>query len=203
MESVKRFSFCNTAIIIINVLVFFSMEVIDSTENVEFMLRYGAMYWPYIIEKKEYYRLFTYMFLHFGISHIFNNMLVMVAIGDHVERALGKIKYLCLYFLSGILAGIVSIVYNMLKGELAVGAGASGAIFGLVGAMVYIVLINKGRVEDLTSRQLALFVFFSFYGGLTSQGIDNAAHIGGFLAGFLLAVLLYRKPVYREEFREL
>lgn len=201
-DKVKKISFCNTILIIINVVIFCLLELIGSTNDIDFMVGHGAMFWPLVIENRQIYRLFSYMFLHFGFSHLFNNMLVMFAIGDIVERAVGKIKYLFIYFISGILAGLASMVYNIWQENIVVSAGASGAIFGLVGAMLYIVIINKGHVEDLSSRQLALFILFSLYGGFTSQGIDNIAHIGGFIAGFILAVLLYRKPVYKIDRKE-
>ena len=99
-----------------------------------------------------------------------------------------------IYFGSGIIAAISSISYNMYKGNVGFSIGASGAIFGVVGAILYILIVNKGHLEDISTRQIVLFVIFSLYGGYTSAGIDNIAHIGGFLGGLLIAVLLYRKP---------
>lgn len=187
------FSICNTALIILNVIVFLYIDLIGSSENTYFLLNHGALYWPAVIEQNEYYRLLTYMFLHGGIEHLVNNMIVLLFLGDNLERAAGKWRFLSMYFGSGILAGIVSLGYNMLNNNHAVSVGASGAIFGVVGAMAYIVMINKGRLENISTRQLIVFVIFSLYGGLTSQGVDNAAHIGGLVAGVFLALLLYRK----------
>ena len=194
----QYFSLCNTIIILLNVLIFIIVEVTGSSLDTGHMLKFGAMNWELALRWNEYYRLFTYMFLHFGISHLFNNMIVLAFVGENLEKEIGKIKYLIIYFGAGIIAGIVSMGYNMLKGSNAVSAGASGAIFGVVGAMVYVVAINKGRLEKISTRQLLLFVLLSFYGGLTSTGIDNAAHIGGFIAGVLLATLMYRRPKRRE-----
>ncbi|WP_330657376.1 rhomboid family intramembrane serine protease [Anaerocolumna aminovalerica] len=135
------------------------------------------------------------MYLHKNldtIDHLVNNMLVLFFIGDKLEKIVGKAKYLCIYFISGLLAGMASLGYNMVKNNYVVSAGASGAIFGVVGAMAFIVLINKGRIKDISSRQMVVFVLLSLYGGLTSQGIDNAAHIGGLLSGAILAAVLYR-----------
>ena len=83
---------------------------------------------------------------------------------------------------------------NLMTGSLSVGAGASGAIFGVVGGLVYAVGVNRGRLEDLTSRQLGVMILLTLYHGFTSMNIDNAAHIGGLAAGILLGILLYRKP---------
>ena len=85
---------------------------------------------------------------------------------------------------------------NMFKDEYSVSGGASGAIFGVVGALLVIVIKNRGQLEDLSSRQLMFFAGFSIYHGVTSAGIDNMAHISGFLIGALLGGLLYRRKRY-------
>jgi rhomboid protease GluP len=72
-------------------------------------------------------------------------------------------------------------------------AGASGAVFGIVGAMLFVVVKNKGKFEDIGVRQLILFLFLSLYSGIMSQEVDNVAHIGGLVAGFILAFFLYRR----------
>jgi rhomboid protease GluP len=164
------------------------------------MLGKGALSWYFVMKEKEYYRVLTSMFMHSDFGHLFNNMLVLLFVGDNLERAAGKYKYLFIYFGTGILAGITSISYNMWKenGQYLIdntvfSIGASGAIFGVVGAMLYIVAINRGRLEDISTRQMVLFVVFSLYGGITNTQIDQAAHVGGFLAGILLAAIVYRR----------
>ena len=123
-------------------------------------------------------------------------MLVLAYIGDNLERALGKVKYLVLYLAAGIGSSAVSAVWSMFKDEYSVSGGASGAIFGVVGALLVIVIKNRGQLEDLSSRQLMFFAGFSIDHGVTSAGIDNMAHISGFLIGALLGGLLYRRKRY-------
>lgn len=159
-----------------------------------FLLKCGALYAPAVLQG-EWYRLLTYQFLHSGIEHLINNMLILYFIGNALERYLGRIKFLILYFCSGILAGIGSIVYNSVCGNtFAVCIGASGAVFGVTGALLYLVLANRGNLQGLTRQQMLLFLGLSIYGGLIRQGVDNAAHVAGLAAGFLLALLLYRRP---------
>lgn len=186
----------NTIIIVINVVVFAVLTFLGDTTDVQFMHHHGANFWPSVIEEHEYYRLLTCTFIHFGISHLFNNMLVLAYIGDNLERALGKVKYLVLYLAAGIGSSAVSAVWSMFKDEYSVSGGASGAIFGVVGALLVIVIKNRGQLEDLSSRQLVFFAGFSIYHGVTSAGIDNMAHISGFLIGALLGGLLYRRKRY-------
>lgn len=190
----RKTAYVNTAIIIINVLCFLYLELQGSTENAGFMLAHGAMFAPLVVDHGQYYRLVTSVFMHFGVSHLMNNMLVLFVLGDNLERALGHVEYLIFYLLCGVGANLVSMTVNLMTGSLSVGAGASGAIFGVVGGLVYAVGVNRGRLEDLTSRQLGVMILLTLYHGFTSMNIDNAAHIGGLAAGILLGILLYRKP---------
>lgn len=184
----------NTIFIVANIIVYLLVYHTGLLGQSDYVLRKGALSWYMIKEEGEYYRIFSSMFLHSDFEHLINNMLVLFFVGDNLERAAGKIKYLIIYFGSGIIAAISSISYNMIKGQYVLSVGASGAIFGIVGAMGYILLVNKGRLEDISSRQIILFTVFSLYGGIANARIDNIAHIGGFLGGIILALLLYRRP---------
>lgn len=184
----------NGTLIILNILNFLYLELAGSTEDAYFMLEHGAMYGPFVLRGHEYYRLLTSVFMHFGINHIVNNMLVLFVLGDNLERALGKVKYLIFYLICGVGANVVSMLLEMPFEDWSVGAGASGAIFGVVGGLIYVVAVNRGRLEDLSTRQLVIMAAFSLYLGFTSTGVDNAAHVGGLIIGIILAALFYRKP---------
>lgn len=192
-DKIMRNAICTNIMVLINVVVFIVLEIQGSTLDSRFMLNSGAALAPLIIEYGQYYRLFTSMFLHFGVEHLFNNMLVLFFLGDNLERAVGKVKFVIIYLLSGLGASVLSCAYNYIKGEVVVSAGASGAIFGVIGALLYVVVINKGRLEDMTVSRISLLVLFSLYHGFTESGIDNTAHIGGFIGGIVLAVILYRR----------
>lgn len=195
MGSYKKKAYVNGGIIAANVIYFLYLEVVGSTLNNRFMIESGALYAPLVLIEGEYYRLITSIFMHFGINHLLNNMLVLFVLGDNMERALGSVKYLLFYFLSGIGGNIFSLVMNMgEQGYYVVSAGASGAIFGVVGGLVYAVVVNKGHLEDLSTSQLMILILFTLYHGFTNAGIDNAAHIGGLIAGVLLGIVFYRKP---------
>lgn len=198
MEEIKDFlrsrTVVNLTIVAANILVFLILEMGGNTNDVEYMLMHGASYAPWIQEYGEYYRLFTCMFLHFGIEHLFNNMLVLIFLGDTLERTIGKWKYLLLYLAGGVGASLISYGLELRSGDYAASAGASGAIFAVVGALLYIVIVNKGRLEDITGRRLLLMAGLTIFQGFTTIGVDNAAHIGGLVCGFLLGVILYRRP---------
>lgn len=184
---------CTTGLIVINVLVFFLLSLRGDTESGYFMLQYGAMYEPLVKEGHEYYRLITSLFLHFGIQHLLNNMVMLGALGYQLENEIGRIKFLLIYFISGIGGNLCSLYWNVSHGEQVISAGASGAIFGLMGALLYIVAVNRGRLGRLSGRGMLIMVALSLYFGLTSSGVDNSAHIGGLICGILITVLFYRR----------
>lgn len=192
---------CTTVLIVINVAVFLILSILGNTEDAVFMLHHGAMYEPLVTEGQEYYRLFTCMFLHFGITHLMNNMVMLGALGWNLEVEIGKIRFIIIYFISGLGGNILSLIAGISAGEVVVSAGASGAVFGLMGALLYVVIANRGRLGRLSGRGMIFMVILSLYFGLTSSGVDNMAHIGGLICGFFLAVILYRpKKVYYNEY---
>ena len=180
-------------LVAVNVILFFYLSFHGMTEDPVFMLEHGAMYVPYMMEGKDTYRLFTSMFLHFDLDHLINNMLMLVVLGKTLESEIGKIRFLLIYFGSGLAGNILSGYADTLTGNFTVSAGASGAVFGLVGALIYIAMRNKGQIGNLSGRGMIFMVGISLYVGFTSSGVDNLAHIGGLIVGFILAVLLYWK----------
>ena len=178
-------------LILLNILVFLIVEFTGSSQNTMHMLDCGAAFTPMIIQVGEYYRLFTCMFLHFGIYHIANNMLVLFVLGQRLEPVVGKIKFILIYLLGGLGGNIFSFIMEMKSADYAVSAGASGAVFAVMGAMLYVVIRNHGRIQDISVRQMVIMAGFSLYFGFTSTGVDNAAHVGGMACGFILAAVLY------------
>lgn len=184
------------ALVALNIVFFLWTEVNGSSEDIQNMYRWGAMYGPAITEDHEYWRLVTAAFLHFGISHIANNMFLLLLMGDRLERALGHVKYLILYLVSTVGANLFSMVLDLrLDPETfcrTVSAGASGAVFGVIGGLLWAVVRNRGRLEDLSARQMMIFAGLSFYYGLTAAGVDSKAHFGGLVTGFVMCMFLYR-----------
>ena len=193
MDDIKKFlktrKVMNSIMVLANMMVFIVMDWTGNTENTAYMLAHGASFVPKILEG-EYYRLFTSMFLHFGIGHFFNNMLVLVALGNILESRIGKVRYVIIYVIGGIAGNILSAFWEMQTGNYTVSAGASGAVFAVIGALLYIVLKNHHQEKAINLRGLFLMTTLMLLQGFTRQGIDNAAHIGGFAIGFLLAVPL-------------
>lgn len=189
-EKKEQRTICTIGLIAVNIGVFLIFTLLGKSEDVLFIQQYGAMYEPYVIEGHEYYRLLTSIFLHFGIEHLLNNMVMLGAIGYHLEPEIGRIRFLLVYFFSGIGGNICSLLFNVILGDVVVSAGASGAVFGLMGALLCTVIQNKGHIGRLNKRGVLVLVVLSLYLGLTSSGVDNAAHIGGLICGFILEAIL-------------
>ena len=194
----RRKAPCTAALIVVNVAVFIFLSFGGMTEDAYYMLQNGAMYLP-LLQQGEYYRMFTSIFLHFGFSHLVNNMLMLGVMGWQLELVTGRIKFLTIYFAAGLGGNVLSALAELRTGDYAVSAGASGAIFGIIGALLYIAVRNHGQIGNVSGQGILIMVALTLYYGFTSSGVDNFAHIGGLAAGFVLAVLLYRKR--DEEFR--
>lgn len=202
MEEIRKEP-VTVALILINVLVFIAVELTGTSQNAWHVLDYGAAYTPYIVQNGEVYRLFTSMFLHFGIEHLVNNMLVLFVLGSRLEQVIGKLRFLFIYLAGGMAGNIFSLILELRNQDFSVSAGASGAVFAVMGAMIYVVIRNKGWLGDLSMRQILVMAAFSLYFGFTSSGVDNAAHIGGMIAGFVLAVLIWHPRKKRDQQMEI
>ena len=157
------------------------------------LLGFGAMFGP-LIADGEYWRLFTAMFLHAGIEHLALNCLALFIFGRLVEMAYGHVRFLTIYILAGLAGSVASYLLN----TIAIGVGASGAIFGVLGALAAYFVVQKKVFGKMGQRDLTGVLFLAAINllyGLTSPGIDNWAHMGGFAAGFGLGLVL--APKYR------
>jgi len=144
-----------------------------------------ALYGPYVVRYKEYYRLITCAFLHGDILHLLFNSYALFVIGSQIENFMGKAKYIIIYFVSIIVASLFSILLT--KG---VSIGASGAIFGLMGALLYFGYHYRVYLGTVLKSQIIPLIIFNLLIGFISNAIDNYAHIGGLIGGALATMWL-------------
>ncbi len=177
-----------------NIAVFLAMALASGSImdfNGEVMVRFGANFGPFTLSG-EWWRLFTYMFLHGGLMHIAFNMWCLWDLGALCESLYGRWTYAAIYLLTGVAAGLASVGWN--PGTLSV--GASGAIFGLAGALIASFYLGEFSVPRIaiqgTLRSLLFFVGFNVLFGTMMSGIDNAAHGGGLVSGLILGALIAR-----------
>lgn len=139
-----------------------------------------------LIDKGQVWRLITCAFLHGGLIHIFFNMYALKILGPEIEYVYGKVKYLVIYLLSAIAASIFSYIF----GPQSVSVGASGAIFGLFGAMLIFGIKHRKQMGKAYMMNILQVIFVNVIIGISSSNIDNAAHFGGLIVGALIALLL-------------
>ncbi|MEJ8757726.1 rhomboid family intramembrane serine protease [Pontibacter sp. H259] len=187
----KEGYFITPILIIVNVMVFISMMVAGlgfiSFKSID-LLNWGGNMRHMVVTNGEWWRLLTNTFLHGGVMHVLMNMAALLFAAPLLEARLGKYKFALLYLISGIMASIASIWWY----SATVSIGASGAIFGLYGFMLAL-LINKVFPKEVNSPLLisaGIFTAINLVMGLFG-GIDNAAHIGGLITGFILGFGYY------------
>ena len=170
----------------------------DQIRFADLIYQWGAACRPFILNG-EWYRLFTSMFLHFGIYHLANNMAVLLFMGDMVENAVGHWKYLAIYLGSGLVGNLLSLYMDIQSQSNIVSAGASGAIYGIIGGVFVLMIKNKKQVREIVIRRLVFVIVVTIYYGSQAAQIDNAAHVGGLIGGIVLTVLftVHKKTTYR------
>ena len=149
------------------------------------LIEYGANL-DVLVKNGEYYRLLTSMFLHSGLLHLFFNMYALYIMGPQVESFFGKTKYLIIYLLSGISGSLLSVAFNVNT----VSVGASGAIFGLFGALLYFGYNYRGYLGNVIKSQILPVVIINLIFGFISTGVDVAGHIGGLIGGIIVSSVL-------------
>ena len=146
----------------------------------------GYSVWGPAIREGEYYRLFTGMFLHGGLVHLLFNCYALFVIGSQVENFLGRFKFLIIYLVSGISGALFSMIFG---GNYA-SIGASGAIFGLMGALVYFGYHYRVYLGNVIKSQIIPLILLNLCLGFMMSGVDNFAHIGGLIGGTLMTIAL-------------
>jgi len=167
------------------VVVWLVMELVGGSENPVVLVTFGANYGPAILDG-QFWRLFTSMFLHIGLAHLFFNAYALFIFGMEMERLYGPDRYIIVYVLSGLFGSLASFAS---RGPTVFSAGASGAIFGVIGMNLAYFMLHRqtfGRFGRQRVMNTLLIIGINLVFGFTVPGIDNLAHIGGLVAGLAL-----------------
>ena len=181
----KYVPYVTMALVLVNVLIFYIMGM---SGNYNEIVEKYAMYVP-AVENGEWYRIFTHMFLHADTGHLFNNMLMLAAVGYSIEDDFGHIKFSIIYFVGGLGACALSAYYDIATSQYVPSIGASGAIMAIFGAMI-VIIIRKRSSFDKTVGIRSLIVLAIMVFGNMSQGVDWMAHLGGAITGLILGFVL-------------
>lgn len=169
----------------INIALFIVMTLAGGSTNTEVLLRYGAKFNPLILEG-EWWRLITPMFLHIGLLHLLMNSFALYYLGTAVEQIYGRLRFFWIYLFSGFSGSLLSF---LLTPNLS--AGASGAIFGLFGALLYFGVIKPKLFFRTMGMNVLVVIGINLVFGFSVPGIDNAGHIGGLMGGFLATGMVH------------
>lgn len=168
-------------LIAINVLVFIAMFLYDPTISSYTLVLFGAKFNP-AIDIGQYYRFLTAAFIHLDIFHLLLNSMALGILGPMVEKVFGKARFLAIYLGAAIMGTALSYAFNP-----AISAGASGAIFGLLGTHVYLFLRKPKVYLSVFGKDFLILLGINILIGFSSPGIDNLGHLGGLFGGLLLA----------------
>ena len=173
-------------LILINGIMFVIETAAGGSESTSVAYRFGAMYAPAVV-LGQWWRLFTAMFLHFGLAHIASNMLSLYLLGRPCETVLGHVRMLILYLVSGVAGNVLTLIADLYE---------NGSIFGLVGVFIAMALIRELR-RFVNLRNLASMLVINLVYGISNRTVSLTAHAGGLIAGTILAYLFLKLQVRR------
>ena len=184
LKKLKTLPFVSIILATINVGVYFFCQLPGSI-----LYAKGCLRTYEVIGYREYGRILWAMFLHADVSHLFSNMIILIFMGAMIEKAIGHIPFVGVYMASGLIGNMLSLMGKLVSNNLTASVGASGAIFGLDGLLLAMVLFSRERVENVTPLRVVLMISLSLYSGFTGGNVDNLAHVGGLLAGFVIGMV--------------
>lgn len=181
---IKSIPFMTIMLVTISVVVYLYMNVLDQSGiNRKVVITYGALYRAYVFIFKQWYRLITASFIHFDLEHILFNMIALYFVGSELEKGLGHIRFILIYFAS-VLGG--SLLTLSLGGSAVVSAGASTGIFGLFASYVMLgKLYPESQYLAERARSFAVLIMVNLVLNLFSTDVDILGHIGGTIGGIL------------------
>lgn len=181
LQPQNKYPIITGALIAINLTVLVFMVLSGFPNDFWVPRTFGAIYPPWVFEYGQWWRLFTAMFVHFGWAHLGANTFGLIVFGSRVEKYLGRIAFCLIYLLAGLLGSVFSIFIST-----AYSAGASGAIYGLIGALFIFTRLTKRSIEFINWYLMFTYIGIGIAMGFATPGIDNAGHVGGLIGGVII-----------------
>ncbi len=184
-----------TSIIILLNTIFLLVTIVAGGFNTTNLINLGAIYRELIYGTTGWWRILTAAFLHGGIIHFLSNAIIgLLTLSSALERMIGSKKFAFIYFGSLVLSGITVVV---LSTPYAVTIGASGAIFGVLGSLLYITFFRRDMLSPKDIQSIRALIFINIIVTFAASNISVAGHVGGILSGFLLSFLVIRRNVFK------
>jgi len=182
-ESPVTFTF-----LLIMVLYFILITLNGGTGDIETLVRFGAFYPPFIFKYNQYYRFITSIFIHIGAMHLFFNGYALYIFGTQIEGLLGKKKFLLFFLLTGLTGNLATYIFD----PISVSAGASGSLFGLFGAFVYLIHRHKEMISPEGRKSILKLLGVNLLITVVVPNISMTAHLGGLVAGYVLSYVFIK-----------
>lgn len=183
--------------ILINLCIWLLMEAYGGSYSSETLLKFGAIYAPLIINKNEYWRLFTANFIHIGATHLFFNCFSLYIFGSRLEKYLTRLQFIIVYICSGLFGAGFSLTSHLVTHTFSITAGASGAIYGLIGSIIVCSRLTGKSVDGLNDYIMVIFFIMGMAISLISPNVDSIAHAGGFIGGILFTFVVLKRAKSR------
>lgn len=183
-----------TVLLAIMVVYFVVISLNGGTTNSQALVDYGAFFPPYILQNNEYYRFITSIFIHIGVTHIFFNGYALYIFGTQIEKVMGKKKYLIFFLLAGIGGNIVTYAVSLrsMQAFQTVSAGASGSLFGILGAFLYLIRRHPRMISPEGRKSILSMLGINLVITLLIPNISITAHFGGLIIGYLLSYIFIK-----------
>ncbi len=191
IESVKKYYRTNPVtftLLSIIIVYFIVMSLNGGTTNNMTLLKFGALYPPAVLAYGQYYRLITSIFIHIGIMHLYFNSYALYVFGTQIERIMGAKKYIAFFLLSGIGGNIVTFIFSFDS----LSAGASGSLFGILGAFLYLIRHHKNMITAEGRKSILRIIGINLVITLLIPNISVTAHFVGLAIGYLLAFIFIK-----------
>ncbi len=178
-----------TAILLLIMIIYFIIISLNGgTQDVETLIRFGALFPPLIKAFNQYYRLLTAIFIHIGIMHLFFNGYALYLFGTQLEGLMGHLKFLGFFLLTGLGGNLVTYFFSFNS----VSAGASGSLFGLFGAFLYLIQRHREMITPAGRKSILVLLAINLVFTLLVPSISVTAHFGGFIIGYLLSYIFIK-----------
>ncbi|OLS03455.1 rhomboid family intramembrane serine protease [Tissierella creatinophila] len=182
IEYIKKAS-VNSVLLAIMLVYFVVITLNGGTTDVETLVRFGALFPPLVKEYGQYYRLISSIFIHIGIMHLFFNSYALYIFGTQIERVMGHKKYILFFLLTGLGGNLLTYIFSYET----ISAGASGSLFGMFGAFLYLIRRHPEMVTPEGKKSILQLLVINIAITLLVPNISATAHFGGLIAGYLLS----------------
>lgn len=183
-----------TILLAIMVVYFIVISLNGGTTNSQTLVDFGAFFPPYIFQNNEYYRFITSIFIHIGVTHILFNGYALYIFGTQIEKIMGKTKFIIFFLLAGIGGNIVTYIVSLrsLEAFQTISAGASGSLFGILGAFLYLIRRHPSTITPEGRKSILSLLGINLVITLLIPNISITAHFGGLIIGYLLSYIFIK-----------